>query len=152
MQLDPAQWNTGWKDYPSYVDWKEFNIDNLCDQLRWIGSRVRELDPHHPTHANPHGLLGALPGTGQDLWREAKTVDFLGASMHPPWHFGDFRRDDFGVAYACCVDQVRSVSHGASLVGDGIAGRAYRIHGQAGHDADRPGTHPLALGRRRRRC
>jgi beta-galactosidase GanA len=112
VQLNPSQWNTGWKDYPSYVDWKEFNIDNLCDQLRWIGSRVRELDPHHPTHANPHGLLGALPATGQDLWREAKTVDFLGASMHPPWHFSDFRRDDFGVAYACCVDQVRSVSHG----------------------------------------
>jgi beta-galactosidase len=112
VQLDPAQWNTGWKDYSSYVDWKEFNIDNLCDQLRWIGARVRELDPHHPTHANPHGLLGTLPATGQDLWREAKTVDFLGASMHPPWHFNDFRRPDFGVAYACCVDQLRSVSHG----------------------------------------
>ena len=112
VQLDPAQWKTGWMDYPSYVDWKEFNIDNLCDQLRWIGARVREIDPHHPTHANPHGLLGALPVAGQDLWREAKTVDFLGASMHPPWHFNDFRREDFGVAYACCVDQVRSVSHG----------------------------------------
>lgn len=112
VQLDPTQWSTGWKDYPSYVDWKEFNIDNLCDQLRWIGSRVRELDPHHPTHGNPHGLLGALPVSGQDLWLEAKTVDFLGASMHPPWHFNDFRRDDFGVPYACCVDQMRSVSHG----------------------------------------
>ena len=112
VQLDPAQWNTGWMDYSSYVDWKEFNIDNLCDQLRWIGAHVRELDPHHPTHVNPHGLLGPLPAVGQDLWREAKTVDFLGASMHPPWHFKDFQRDDFGVAYACCVDQVRSVSHG----------------------------------------
>jgi len=112
VRLDPTQWNQGWMDYPSYVDWKEFNIDNLCDQLRWIGDRVRQLDPHHPTHANPHGLLGCLPAVGQDLWREAKTVDFLGASMHPPWHFGDFRRDEFGVAYACCVDQLRSVSHG----------------------------------------
>ncbi len=111
VQLDAAQWSTGWMDYSSYIDWKEFNIDNLCDQLRWIGTQVRELDPHHPTHANPQGLLGALPATGQDLWREAKTVDFLGASIHPPWHFSDFRRDEFGVAYACCVDQLRSVSH-----------------------------------------
>ena len=65
VQLDPAQWNTSWKDYPSYVDWKEFNIDNLCDQLHWIGSRVRELDPIHPTHANPHGLLGTLLPAGK---------------------------------------------------------------------------------------
>ena len=112
VQLDPAQWSEGWMDYPSCIDWKEFNIDNLCDQLRWIGARVKQLDPQHPTHANPHGLLGTLPAAGQDLWREAKTVDFLGASMHPPWHFTDFRRDEFGLAYACCVDQVRSVAQG----------------------------------------
>jgi beta-galactosidase len=112
VQLDPGQWSNGWRDYPSYLDWKEFNIDNLCDQLRWIGTRVRELDPRHPQHANPHGLLGPLAAGGQDLWREAQTVDFLGASMHPPWHFTDFRRDDFGVAYACCVDLVRSASRG----------------------------------------
>lgn len=112
VQIDPMQWSRGWRDYSLYVDWKEFNIDNLCDQLRWIGSRVRELDPKHPTHANPHGLLGALHANGQDLWREAKTVDFLGASIHPAWHFNDFRRDDFGVPYACCVDLMRSVSRG----------------------------------------
>jgi hypothetical protein len=79
-------------DYSSYVDWKEFNIDNLCDQLRWIGARVRELDPHHPTHANPHGLLGPLSRPpGKTSGARRKTVDFLGASMHPPWHFKDFR-------------------------------------------------------------
>ena len=149
VQLDPAQWNTGWMDYPSYVDWKEFNIDNLCDQLRWIGSRVRELDPQHPTHANPHGLLGALPVSGQDLWREAKTVDFLGRVDAPAlalqrFSTGRLRR---GLRLLRRSDAERLPW--ASLVGDGIAGRAYRLHGKAGHDTHQPRTHPLAVGRRR---
>ena len=138
-------------DYPSYVDWKEFNIDNLCDQLRWIGGRVRQLDPHHPTHANPHGLLGCLPAAGQDLWREAKTVDFLGARCTRPGISAIFGRDDFGVAYACCVDQVRSVSHGRPWWVTELQGGPTVFTGKRAMTPTRRETHPLAVGRRGRR-
>jgi hypothetical protein len=40
-------------------------MDNLCEHLHWISSRVRELDQKHSTHINPW----------HDAWWEAATVD-----------------------------------------------------------------------------
>lgn len=110
VQVSADQWKTGFCDYRSFIDWKEFNIDNLRNQLGWVENQVKKLDPAHPTHANPHGLAYNMPASGQDLWQERKMVDFLGASIHPAWHFGQARRDDFGLLYAYCVDLIRSAS------------------------------------------
>jgi beta-galactosidase len=112
VKVVPEQWRSGWTDYYSFVDWREFRIDNLCDTLRWIGARVRELDTTHPTHGNPHGLTGNLTISGQDPWKESEVLDFLGASIHPAWHFSDFTRADFGVAYAYSVDLLASAAAG----------------------------------------
>ena len=106
-----AVWGEGgWMDYAAYLDWKEFNIQNLCDQLDWIGKEVKRHDPTHPTHINPAGLLTNLAPYGRDVWKEAKTSDFIGASIHPAWHFEDFRREDFGFAFGCTLDILRSIS------------------------------------------
>ncbi len=106
----PVWGDSGWSDYVAYLDWKEFNIQNLCDQLEWIGQQVKKIDPTHPTHINPAGLLSNLAPLGRDFWKEAKTSDFVGASIHPAWHFEDFRQEDFGFAFSCTLDVLRSIS------------------------------------------
>lgn len=77
--------NYGWLDYPPIVDWREFNIDNLVRVLLWIKSQVLLYDKNHPTHINVTDPLGGP--NGQDVWKEGKTVDILGASVHPAWMF-----------------------------------------------------------------
>ncbi len=67
------------------IDWKEFNIDNLVDQLLWIKGQVELYDRNHPTHLNVTSPLGGP--SGQDVWKEEKIVDILGASIYPAWIF-----------------------------------------------------------------
>jgi len=112
VRLRPDQWDTSWCDYAAFIDWKEFNIDNLCAHLSWIHDQVRALDPIHPTHVNPKDLTGNFPVAAQDLWKEGRIVDVLGASIHPSWSFGDVARDEFGMLYAYCVDLVRGAAKG----------------------------------------
>ena len=87
VQVNPEQWNAGWTDYYSFIDWKEFNIDDLCDFLRWIEQQIRALDTTHATHINPPGLISNLAAGGADPWKEGTTVDFLGTSIHPAMEF-----------------------------------------------------------------
>ncbi len=110
LPTGPVWGDAGWMDYAAYLDWKEFNIQNLCDQLDWIAQEVKKHDPTHLTHINPAGLLTNLAPLGRDFWKEAKTADFIGASIHPAWHFEDFRRQDFGFAFGCTLDVLRSTS------------------------------------------
>jgi beta-galactosidase len=108
LPVPPRQ--VGWPDYPSNLDWLRFRCDHLADQLRWIHA---EIDRHHPgalTHINPPGQTGNMPASGRDMWRLKPTAHFLGASMHAAWHFGQYARDEFGVAYGYCCDLVRSAS------------------------------------------
>jgi beta-galactosidase len=110
VQVSPNQWNPGWADYYSFIDWKEFNIDDLCDFLRWIEQRIRALDTTHATHINPPGLISNLAAGGQDPWKEGAIADFLGTSIHPAWNFGEYERSDFGLPFAYCLDLLRSAS------------------------------------------
>ena len=110
VQVNPEQWVPGWTDYYSFIDWKEFNIDNLCDFLRWIEQQIRALDTTHATHINPPGLIHNLAAGGQDPWKEGTTVDFLGTSIHPAWNFGEYERSEFGLPFAYCLDMLRSAS------------------------------------------
>ncbi len=101
VQLSPEQWDSYWADYPSFVDWHEFNDENLVATLQWVNGEIRKGDTRHPTHINP---------TGGNRWRESKTVDFVGASIHPAWQFSDFKRDEFGMAFAYHVDLLASAA------------------------------------------
>ena len=110
VQVSPEQWQPGWTDYYSFVDWKEFNVENLCQHLRWIQDRIRELDTVHPTHLNQPGLTYNMMAGGQDPWQEGKIVDFVGASIHPAWLFADYGRDDAGFLWAYSVDLLASAA------------------------------------------
>jgi beta-galactosidase len=101
VKVEADQWNSSWVDYPSFVDWHEFNEDNLVELLKWIKDQVRKFDSAHPTHFNP---------TGGNRWKESRVVDFLGASIHPPWMFGEFQRKEFGLAFAYNIDLLASAA------------------------------------------
>jgi beta-galactosidase GanA len=101
VQLSADQWNSYWVDYASFVDWHEFNDDNIVEILKWIKSQIRKYDSVHPTHINP---------TGGNRWKDSQVVDFLGASIHPAWLFGDYNRKQFGLAFAYYVDLLASAA------------------------------------------
>lgn len=85
VQLTADQLTDYWNDYRFAVDWMDFNIDNLVDQLVWIKGQIRALDANHPTHINVTMPTGGT--NGQDVWKEKRVVDILGASIHPAWIF-----------------------------------------------------------------
>ena len=85
VQVTPDQLSEYWNDYHRVVDWREFNIDNLVDQLLWIKKEIQALDTSHPTHFNVTAPTGGA--YGQDVWKEKRIVDILGASIHPAWIF-----------------------------------------------------------------
>ncbi len=102
VRVTPDQWDSYWVDYHSFVDWHEFNDDNnIVEILKWIKSEVRKYDSVHPTHINP---------TGGNRWAEGRVVDFLGASIHPAWLFGDYQRKEFGLAFAYHIDLLASAA------------------------------------------
>jgi len=110
--VSPEQWQPFFCCYPSFIDWQNFCSANLCDHLAWIKELIRKHDTVHPTHANPHGLAYNTMQNGQDFWREAKLVEFMGASIHPSWHFRDVPREQFGLLYAYHCDMTRSFKKG----------------------------------------
>jgi beta-galactosidase len=110
VKVAQEQWEPGWTDYYSFIDWKEFNIENLCQHLRWIKEQIRLLDPVHPTHLNQPGLTHNMAAGGQDPWQEGKIVEFVGASIHPAWLFSNFKREEAGFLWAYSVDLLASSS------------------------------------------
>jgi beta-galactosidase len=112
VQVSPEQWARGWSDYYPFIDWSNFNIDNLCDFLRWIEQQVRALDTTHPTHINASGLWHSLAAGGHDPWKEGAVVDFLGSSLNYQNSFAGFERNQLGLPYAYCLDVLRSAAGG----------------------------------------
>jgi len=85
VQIRPDQLIEYWNDYHRVVDWREFNIENLVNELLWIKGQIQALDTNHPTHINVTAPTGGA--AGQDVWKEKRIVDILGASIHPAWIF-----------------------------------------------------------------
>lgn len=101
VEFQPS-WNTG-EPFAQFIDWHTFWRENLAWYLNWIASEIRKWDTKTPTHANPHGLISNLAGSSYDLptWRTFLTS--IGSSMHPTWHFGFLKRNQFalGASYQC---------------------------------------------------
>lgn len=85
VQITPQQLDEYWTDYHRVVDWREFNTDNLINVLLWIKGQIEALDSKHPTHINVTEPTGGP--YGQDVFKEKRIVDILGASIHPAWIF-----------------------------------------------------------------
>ena len=94
----------------AFVDWQTFWRAHLAWYLGEIESEVRRNDPAHHVHVNPHALVGNLSSNSFDLPEWRRFLDSLGASIHPSWHFGLLKREQFalGVSYVC--DLVRGAS------------------------------------------
>jgi beta-galactosidase len=104
-QIAPDQLSEYWTDYHRVVDWREFNIDNLVDQLLWIKSQIEAVDTAHPTHINVTAPTGGAGG--QDVWKEKRIVDILGASVHPAWIFPrSAAHSEYGERYAYRLDLI----------------------------------------------
>jgi beta-galactosidase len=85
VQIRPDELNEYWNDYHRVVDWREFNTDNLINVLLWTKAQIQALDTKHPTHINVTEPTGGP--YGQDVFKERRIVDILGASIHPAWIF-----------------------------------------------------------------
>lgn len=107
VTITPQSWDYFWMDFKAYIDWQLFLQDNLCYQLSFIRGEVKKYDQNSPTHAHPKGLLDSSMKTGQQIWKEAGVVDTLGVTIHPAWD-PRFTGQNFGKAYACCIDLIRS--------------------------------------------
>ncbi len=98
---------TYWTDYHRVIDWRNFNVDNLIDQLMWVKQQVEAIDPNHPTHFNVTEPTG--DAAGQDVWKEKKIPDVVGASMH--WTMTrETPESDYGERYAYRLDLIADAS------------------------------------------
>ena len=107
VRVTPDQLSEYWNDYHAVVDWREFDIDNLVNQLLWIKARIEAVDTSHPTHINVTAPTGGA--YGQDVWKEKRIVDILGASIHPAWIFpSSAPHSEYGERYAYRLDLIGS--------------------------------------------
>jgi beta-galactosidase len=100
-----------WSDMPTAVDWKNFRVQQLCDQIVWIRDQVRHYDAKHPTHIHPSALAHNMPGfCGSDAWADKQVVDFIGTTIHPIWQLDNYLPEDTDLGTAFITDVLRSAS------------------------------------------
>jgi beta-galactosidase GanA len=98
-----------WLDEQEWLDWKEFNVDNLIANLAWIREKVLAIDQKHPIHFNVTAPTG--DAEGQDVWREKAVTDILGVSMHTAWAVPpDTPKKNYGELYAYRLDLIASAA------------------------------------------
>jgi len=98
-----------WLDEEEYLDWKQFNVDNLISNLAWIREKVLAIDSKHPIHFNVTAPTG--DASGQDVWKEKAVTDILGVSMHTAWAVPpETPEADYGELYAYRLDLIASAA------------------------------------------
>ena len=90
--------------------WLEFSVSELMGHLARIREVVREVDPGHPAHVNPHGLSYFVQHAGQSIWNEAREVEFLGCSSHPVWHSSRYLRERWTASLGVFADLMRAAT------------------------------------------
>ena len=105
-----AAYETGFASHRDKVEWLSFTVENLQEKIEAIAGQIRELDPVHPIHVNPHRVSQCLSDLGQSIWRQAELTDFIGCSAHPAWHSVRFPRDRYGDSIAMFADLARSAT------------------------------------------
>ena len=82
--------------YTEYVDWLQFIMDKLAEDLRWRHEVVRQADHHLTTSHSAVPSILTLPIDAQgspDDWRMARQVDIWGTSLYPK-HVGARETND----------------------------------------------------------
>ena len=74
--------------------------------LSWLADEVKRNDPNRHLHVNNHLIFENIAEYNFPEWRKFLTT--LGASAHPSWHFGYFKREQYTVAMSVNCDIIRS--------------------------------------------
>ena len=85
-----SHWNS-WQ--PWIADWRA-RADWLVEQLEWVKSTLRDVDPDTAVCTNPAAAMDNRAQVGYDLNAIADLVDVLGATHHPPWQHAFADRSD----------------------------------------------------------
>ena len=113
--FDQIVYSPGWEKsgffYGEYYDWYRFSADYITWILQWVADEIKKYDNTHVVHVNPHNIFGNLIQYDFPSWRKFLTT--LGASIHPSWHFGILKPDQFamGVAASCEIIKGASEPH-----------------------------------------
>lgn len=95
----------------AHIDLLRFFLDYHTWYMNFLADCVRRRDPHHPTHANPDQLGGNLVTPCYDLPAWRASMDILGATLHPGWTFGRFRkRQRYALVFSCQCDLLRGAA------------------------------------------
>lgn len=100
----------GFKGYAEAIDWDNYVVYSLCENLRQIAEEIRKIDPVHELHVNPHDVATPNYFKGQSVFAEAKLVDFVGCSAHPSWHSVRFSPDRIDQSVAYYADLMKSTT------------------------------------------
>ncbi len=101
-RLDGGGWN-----HNEELDWRAFWLNYQTTGLRWFADEVKRSDAKHPLHLNPAGILGNLASLSDDLPAWRSFLDTLGCSIHPSWHFGLLKREQYDLGVSFINDLVR---------------------------------------------
>lgn len=83
--------------YTDFIDWQQFILDKIAEDLAWRAKIVKAVDPDHvvTSHSDIPCIM-TLPMLGQgapDDWRMARVVDIWGTSFYPK-HVGAKESND----------------------------------------------------------
>ena len=87
-------------------DYEEFQRYYTTWFLNWYAQQVHAVDPGRHVHVNNHAIFSNFPEYDFPAWRAFLTT--LGASAHPSWHFGMFRREQFALALSANDNIIRA--------------------------------------------
>ncbi|HEY65666.1 MAG TPA: hypothetical protein G4O02_13960 [Caldilineae bacterium] len=82
--------------YTEYLDWLQFIVDKLAEDLHWRHQVVRRVDDHITTSHSAVPSVLTVPTDSQgspDDWLMARSVDIWGTSLYPK-HVGAKETDD----------------------------------------------------------
>ncbi len=107
IEYSPSWEKAGW-NYVEFYDWYRFSADNITWILQWIADEIKKYDTSHEVHVNPHNVFGNLIQYDFPAWRKFLTT--LGASIHPSWHFGILKPEQFALGVAASCEIVKGSS------------------------------------------
>lgn len=87
-------------------DNEQFLLEYETWYLGWIATRIRKIDQVHQLHVNNHQIFRNVAEYDFVSWRSF--LSSLGASAHPSWHYGYFKRSEYALAMAANCNVIRS--------------------------------------------
>jgi len=101
--------NSGSFDVPApYLDWNKFWREHLTWYMSVIAEEIRKYDTTHLLHVNPHSIFENMRLYELPQWRNF--LDVQGASIHPSWHFGLLRPEQYAMGVSATCDILRGSS------------------------------------------